>query len=346
MSLVDLGLSGGLQANSVLDVEVTVNTEATTGIVFDYYGADDFKYAGISADNNTLVIGHFIGGKWVVDAATDLKIKAGADYELALSLKGTTVDVALKAEGAQNWQAMAGHVFNAVTVDGDFGLLAKDGMASFDSVTIRTDDPAFRDAALVAATAAADPSAGEALSDESLAPIVAAAIDRWSASGLVDEVALARMAGVDFTIADLDGLLLGRTDDGEVTIDIDGAGHGWFVDSTPADDAEFVADGSGSLVAPGDSEAAGNMDLLSAVMHELGHAAGYQHDDQGVMDAELAAGERATALVFDDVSGELSDASAKRSWQNDPLLQIDPSKWYKVGAKWDHEADDEWMIRI
>jgi hypothetical protein len=63
------------------------------------------------------------------------------------------------------------------------------------------------------------------------------------------------------------------------------------------------------------------------------------------MDAELAAGER-VALVFDDVSGELSDAAAQRTWQNDPLLQIDPSKWYKVGAEWDPEAEDEWMVQV
>jgi hypothetical protein len=38
---------------------------------------------------------------------------------------------------------MVGHVFNAVTVDGDFGLLSKDGASSFDEVTVKTNDPAF-----------------------------------------------------------------------------------------------------------------------------------------------------------------------------------------------------------
>ena len=36
------------------------------------------------------------------------------------------------------------------------------------------------------------------------------------------------------------------------------------------------------------------MDLLTVVMHELGHVLGYDHDDDGVMAETLAAGVRRT----------------------------------------------------
>ena len=60
-----------------------------------------------------------------------------------------------------------------------------------------------------------------------------------------------------------------------VRLDDDGAGRGWFVDATPGDDAEFglrsAADGARRRPV---SPAAGGYDLLTVVMHELGHVLG------------------------------------------------------------------------
>jgi hypothetical protein len=79
-----------------------------------------------------------------------------------------------------------------------------------------------------------------------------------------------------------------------VLIDIDAAGHGWFVDETPNDDMEFGVElGDGEKLATADSEAYGQMDLLTAVMHELGHVLGLSHsDNQGLMAESLDAGVR------------------------------------------------------
>ena len=58
---------------------------------------------------------------------------------------------------------MVGHVFNAVTVDGDFGLFAMHGTGSFDEVTIKTDDPGFSlPEYLIAASLPTDPVSNEA----------------------------------------------------------------------------------------------------------------------------------------------------------------------------------------
>ena len=50
-------------------------------------------------------------------------------------------------------------------------------------------------------------------------------------------------------------------------------GWGWFVDPTPGQDEEYAAK-AGALAALPGSGAAGHVDSLTVVMHEMGHALG------------------------------------------------------------------------
>jgi hypothetical protein len=140
-------------------------------VLFDQNGQDTFKFAAISEVTDQVIIGHHTGRSgWVTDAAVAWTIDADTGYELAVSLQGTTVSVSVDD------QAVLGYVFNALVVDGDFGLFSRDGSSSYDTVTIRTDDPAYlpedTGESLMVTTAASEPvGAAGALSVEALAPI-------------------------------------------------------------------------------------------------------------------------------------------------------------------------------
>ncbi len=109
------------------------------------------------------------------------------------------------------------------------------------------------------------------LTQGALAPVVAEATALWAAAG----ANTAALRGIDIRIADLPGTDLGAEAPGVIWIDVNAAGHGWFTDANPADPVP-----------------AGRVDLLTAVGHELGHALGLDHDDQGVMQETLPVGAR------------------------------------------------------
>ena len=91
---------------------------------------------------------------------------------------------------------------------------------------------------------------GIVLTQSALDAVVGAAIQHWAESGASAEQ-LATMHGTSFGIANLAGLDLGLHTSGGILIDGNAAGHGWALDSSSS-----------------------GMDLLSVVMHELGHAIG------------------------------------------------------------------------
>jgi hypothetical protein len=111
---------------------------------------------------------------------------------------------------------------------------------------------------------------GAALTQDQLAPVVAAAIDYWTAQG----GDVQQLENTDIIIGNLGGTLLGEANDSSITLDYDAAGYGW---------SESLG-----VVDPN------QVDLLSAVTHEFGHILGYDHD---VMGGTLGVGERDLPLI-------------------------------------------------
>ena len=111
---------------------------------------------------------------------------------------------------------------------------------------------------------------------------------------------------LEFKITELDGAGLALLSDLTIAIDATAAENGWFIDSTldpdSDTDSDFTVDGSsGSLVADSNSAAFEKYDLLTVVLHEMGHALGLAHSDLdgSLMDGSLASGTRAFISTAD-----------------------------------------------
>jgi hypothetical protein len=144
------------------------------------------------------------------------------------------------------------------------------------------------------------PTPGEThLTQAQLDSVVAAAVAQWAAAG-ASAAQLAMLAALTFTVADLAGTRVGEQTPGHILIDPSAAGHGWFVDSTPNDNSEFTraANAAGTdLDTDPSNAAAGHLDLLTAVSHEMGHALGLEDkvsptDAHDLMYINLVDGER------------------------------------------------------
>jgi hypothetical protein len=140
--------------------------------------------------------------------------------------------------------------------------------------------------------------------------------------------------------------MLGWAQGTTVLIDDDGAGYGWFIDATTEDNREFrkpIADGA--LQAAQGSDAYRRMDLLTVIMHELGHMLGLDHHTRDehtadLMDATLSAGVRILDSD-DDHPGATADL-------REPEHII--VAWVRGGGAmpafaWHTSADYRWMHR-
>jgi VCBS repeat-containing protein len=156
------------------------------------------------------------------------------------------------------------------------------------------------------------------LSAAELATLAEAAIARWADAGATEQQ-LSSMRAVEFDIEDLNGMRLAESSDGHVVVDDDAAGHGWYVDQTPHDDSEFNAgaDGIGA-----------HHDLLTVLMHELGHQIGLEDsfasgDEGTLMFGMLESGVRIVPDPLVDAASLETPSTHSMGWREAELPDLD-----------------------
>ena len=152
------------------------------------------------------------------------------------------------------------------------------------------------------------------MSQTDLNTLAVEAVNRWIATGISAEQ-VASLRSVQFEVGDLRSTgRLGEQRPGTITIDATAGGLGWFIDSTPSDDAEYTSS-NGRLVATSGAALSG-IDLLTVLMHELGHQLGYAD-----LDTDMANGSIMSDL-FSTAERRLPTSSRRTS---DTAVSVVPS---------------------
>ncbi len=257
---------------AMVELTARVSTTGQGGIVFDYHGPSYYKFAALSVSGRQIVIGHVTESGTVIDKSYAASLTSGRDYTLGVTLRGGLVNVSL--DGA----VVASKLYNETVTIGGYGALGQNGVTSFDSLRLRSDEASYAQPLMADAAGAAD--SGGAPSAAQLDAALVQAEQYWSDAGYGPQT-LGRSSLITVQAADLGGLTLGATQGTSILIDSNAAGWGW-------------SSGGGSGV-----------DLVGVLTHEVGHALGFAHDDEGVMAPTLAMQSVATGGERQPMDGEI-----------------------------------------
>jgi VCBS repeat-containing protein len=312
---VDFGTSGTYRyAGGVLSQVDTRNPQ-------QLYGLGAYLYADFGSGTG-LGLQRYYGGAWTVVSTMDVQGMAGAgtilytdagtngvyrwaggilvndkDADGDALTAGLTTDpshgiLTLNADGSFTYTPATGF-----TGSDAFTYSASDGIAASNAATVTiTVNPAMGVSLMAAAAPEGLVETVPSLTDEALAGIAGEVMDRWTEALNLGSDLQEKLSQVSFRIADLSGLTLGQASVDTIVVDVNAAGHGWYVDATPGDDLEFGLKLSElQLMATSSSPALGRMDLLTVVMHEMGHVLGFKDMDPNagaLMSETLDAGTR------------------------------------------------------
>ncbi|MCE5303777.1 MAG: hypothetical protein LLF97_11820 [Planctomycetaceae bacterium] len=284
-------LNGDGQVNDVvLDLDasglwVRYDANSTSGTMTKINGFNAQSVAvadldGNGADEVVAEFGALFRGVWDFTNASKQWVNIGNG-------KGTSNNIKVADVNADGHEDLVVSYGNTI---GTLAWVANSSWTNINSKSVAAMSVSKAVAALTLDGTALVDSSAATLTEAELDSIVAEAINRLSAE--LGSYVASTLASVNVKIASLDGATLGETAGTTILIDDDAAGYGWFVDSTPSDDAEYAAvTGSTAMAALKGSAAATRVDLLTTVMHEMEHVLGYGHSS-GLMSDKLGAGVR------------------------------------------------------
>jgi VCBS repeat-containing protein len=240
-----------------------------------------------SAVGDTTLNLNMSGNSGPLASTTDNLVGSGIDAGIGLRKQGTVLGV-----NEFNLQGIAANPTNAQvqayignggptnnhTADGSGGSVNGVDIISGSNYGTTNAVPML---AAAGGVQASSPTPGEThLTQAQLDSVVAAAMAQWATAG-ASASQLAALAAITFSVETLTGDTISEQTPGHIVIDADAAGHGWFVDPTPNDNSEFThaANAAGTdLYTDPTNAAAGHLDLLTAVTHEMGHELGLPDD--------------------------------------------------------------------
>ncbi len=152
-----------------------------------------------------------------------------------------------------------------------------------------------------------------------------AAIQQYSEFDAPEEPVILR--NTEIKVLDLPDNKLAQTTAGTLLLDVTVAGHGWFIDSSPWEHAEFYTVNTTDSQAFDNSEAAGRIDLLTVIYHEFEHLLGRRYETAGLLKATLSPGSRRlpdliTRAANQHVEENLEESDHFFSSLNDSALRV------------------------
>jgi hypothetical protein len=188
-------------------------------------------------------------------------------------------------------------------VNGDGAVNSKDltETVEADVDTVGTTPPHNFPQFQLFAGSTATPANAVAVTQAQVQALLPAAIAAWQAAGL-DAADVRELEGVSVQVGNLGTSILGLEAANTITINQTAAGFNWYVNANSGHgpSSRLTGPGGEAVAAPG-SPAAGEVDLLTVLEHELGHVIGLSDNSEAgdLMDITLGLGVRRSPTAAD-----------------------------------------------